>query len=268
MYVCAALIAASSIVSSCKKDDPKDSGNNPTPAEIKCYVTKTKLDNVNHQQYVYNANNRLERINTYAHDGTTIGEHTKITYDGSGRATRIEDYEDTDMTSYTTVEYNSNNMPTKARIYSYQDSTGTMGEVAQLTNVYNGNQVTRTNIYFVSNGVPMLFAYQEYTYANGNIVTEKSYFADEFGKGELTSTTTYTYDNKKNPYMVLNLPIIYGVTAMSNNNVTQSSSLSAMTGSTTTENITYQYNGTGYPTSAVSTTSEGTTTTDMEYNCK
>ncbi|MGZ5281419.1 MAG: hypothetical protein ACXWDO_09415 [Bacteroidia bacterium] len=265
MYVFAALIAASTIVSSCKKDDPEP----PTPTEPKCYIKSTKEDGKNQSQYVYNANNKVEKINNYGQDGTTIEEYTQITYDGNGRATRLDDYVETEMNSYTTIEYNSSNLPTKARIYS-RDSLGGLSEVAQLTNVYNSsNQVTRSNIYFVSNGTPVLFLYQEYTYSSGNVVTEKSYFADEFGNGELTSISDYQYDSKKNPYLLLNIPVLFSGAALSTNNVTSATYKDENGTVTESETYAYTYNGNGYPLTVVTTPSNGTPSTlAIEYTCK
>lgn len=266
MYVCAALIAASTIVSSCKKDpvDPVD----PTPAEPKCYVTNTKENGVNYQQYVYGASNRLEKINTYGQDGTTVEEYSQITYDGSGRATRVDEYVGTDMTGYTTIEYDGSNRPSKARIYA-EDSTGGLSEVAQLTNVYTNNQVTRSNVYFVDNGTPVLFLYQEYSYTSGNIVNEKTYFADAFGQGQLNSTSDYQYDNKKNPYLLLNMPVLFSGAAMSTNNPTSATYKDRNGATTDSETYTYVYNGNGYPTSVTTTPSQGSPyTTEITYNCK
>ena len=274
MYFYAALIAASTLVSSCKPDEPVTPGD--TPAEIKCYVTKEKVtdpDNiVTSSAYIYNSSNKVDKVNTFGNDGTTIENYSQFTYDANGNATQIDEYEGTERTGYTTIEYNSSKLPIKARIYD-KDTLGNLVEVAQLTNTYNASgQATRSDIYFVdNNGDPVPFLYVENTYANGNIVSDKTYIVGASGS-ELNSTTDYTYDSKNNPYLVLNQPILMGNAGMSKNNVVKAIYKDENGMQSGTDTYVYEYTARNYPSKAVLTSEDGgrttTTTTELEYLCK
>lgn len=115
---------------------------------------------------------------------------------------------------------------------------------------------------------PVFWEYWDFYYSNGNMIK-----ADDFSYDSLSRTTTYTYDNKKNPLSEQHLGWFFDFDLfLSNNNIlTEESFNHYLNQVTTTKSMTYEYNEYGYPVEMISSQISPSYTKDetwkFEYLC-
>ncbi|RZL34945.1 MAG: hypothetical protein EOP00_30685 [Pedobacter sp.] len=274
MYVCVALMAATTILSSCKKDpEPVVEEETPPvivkPAEKVCYINTLKANGKLSQKYEYNAAGKLSLINTYGDNGTTIEGYTRYNYDANNRVISIETYEGEDKTEYYTFEYNTNNLISKIHYFN-KNQVGTLAEFYEIRNTYNAaKENTIADLYTIEDGKPAPYGYIEYTYTNGNLVREVEY-AETSGNAMVTRSVDYTYDTKKNPYAAVSvLPAYINGPLVSKNNPTKIVDKDRNGAEESTQTLTYEYTTTNYP-SVINSTStvDPSKTLMVDYTCK
>jgi hypothetical protein len=94
--------------------------------------------------------------------------------------------------------------------------------------------------------------YIEYTYdINGNLTEENLYTVSGSGTAELSITSVYEFDGKRNPFKLISRLMIPGINTNTNNVIkeTQTIHLTAAQGGDITEvtSNSYKYNTNGYP---------------------
>lgn len=260
----AAAVAAASVFSSCKKKE----NENPTPTPEKtCVINKTYDANGKLQaEYMY-AGDKLNKINNYT-DAGEIESTSTASYDASGKVSKVEESSGSGSTTTYTYEYNASGTLGKVTVKDAESE-------AVLSFEYNGTNPelpSRVRITADFMGTPLEVAYQDFTYDDrGNNTQAVSYVLDfQGGSGyKKQTTTTYEYDNKKNPNRALAaimlLPSFSGP-----NNITKEHSVDHSGSSEDTIVTTsYEYNPENYPVKSTRTDSKGESTiTTIEYSCK
>lgn len=115
---------------------------------------------------------------------------------------------------------------------------------------------------------PVFWEYWNFYYSSGNMIK-----VDDFSYDSLWKTTTYTYDNKKNPLSEQHLGWFFDFDLfISRNNILSEESFNYYLNQvTTTKNMTYEYNEYGYPVEMISSQISPSFTKDetwkFEYLC-
>lgn len=226
-------------MTSCSGDD--DSNNSNSNAVL---VTKTVETDAFGDDYV----------SDYFYEGTKVtkithndGSKQVFTYDGD-KLTAIKHYVDADLEQEDKFTYNNaGQLATFVSLdYDFEDAEkavftyNTDGTVS--VSAFSGNLTSQTDLEYTGT----------MTIQNGNITSLSS-------EG---LTATYTYDNKKNPFVNVTSysTLIYAYFEGGVNNILSSTFF----GETTT--YTYQYNSAGYPVTATEEFDGDEYTTTFTYN--
>lgn len=140
-------------------------------------------------------------------------------------------------------EYNGNDQLAKMTY------TTTSGSESSDFSYDASGRINKQNLYWDNAKI----GYIEYNYdSDGNVAEENLYNITSSGGQELSSTTTYEYDGKQNPYRLVSSPLIPGIATNINNITleTRTIHLTSAQGGDKVETIasTYTYNNKGYPT--------------------
>ncbi len=248
------------ILFSCKKEDLSDVGN---PMAVKTQLlSKVLEDNQSSFEYVYNESNLISEVKSRF-------DYTLNHYNSKGQIVTVEYYTNDDILSTDaqvsatalngeglitadngkkistiTYEYNDNDQLIKS---TNTLTTPVSSEYSEFS--YDGkNRISRQTMYWDNAAT----GYIDYSYdGNGNLTSEILYNTQTSGDPELITTTSYTFDNKPNPYKMSGILIIPGTNTNRNNIITQTYTIHLSTDQgpdnvQTTTNI-YQYNSSGYP---------------------
>ena len=218
----------------------------------------------------YNSSKKLINLNiTLVSGGTTATVQERAERNGQGIIQKLilksDFYQQAGFDSVVTVlRYNSGRYTSK--VTSFDLSVVIIKDSVALS--YDGSGKVVSERAFVDDGSNAYEEYRkvEYTYNGNNISTLKTYSFDS-GTSSYTLEEAYTYDQ----YDDKASPLYFGVEAfifdspffISANNILKSS----LTAGGTTENytITYTYNSSGKPLTAVSTIQPGNSTSTGTY---
>ncbi|MBK0403204.1 hypothetical protein I5M27_09420 [Adhaeribacter sp. BT258] len=92
---------------------------------------------------------------------------------------------------------------------------------------------------------PVACSVTQYSYPAAGQIKEEVYSCDMTGNMRLISTTVKQFDNKKNPYMLLNF--YQGITSLSKNNVIAHYETNHNTGRKYNYTYSYEYNEDDFP---------------------
>jgi hypothetical protein len=225
-------------------------------------VAESSEDESSTTVYTYENNKIVKSITTYTDGGQPEVYTSDITYNANGFITEIND--DGEKTVFT---YNTNNEIIKA-----EDVFGTT--IEQRTEFeYASGRIVKVQFYSQTNpGTFVKGEYDVFEYASTsskNPLKIKSYSSN----GNLSSTSEFEYDNKKNP--LVDYPSVMKISALYGDPIENNATKKTWTyaGSTQTEITTsvYEYNSNGFPTKNTETTVWGTETnietTIFTYNC-
>ena len=247
---------------SCKKEDLSDVGN-PVTAKTPL-LSKVLENNQSSYEYVYNDSNLITEVKTRF-------DYTLNHYNSKGQIVTSEYYTNDDIlssdaqvsatamsaeglitadngkkTGIITYEYNDNEQLIKSTNTLTAPVSSEFSEFSYDSN----NRISRQTMYWDNTAT----GYIDYSYdGNGNLISEMLYNTQSSGDPELTTTTTYTFDNQPNPYKMSGILMIPGTNTNRNNIIAETYTihLSADQGSDnvqTTTNV-YQYNSLGFPVS-------------------
>ncbi|MBC3541498.1 hypothetical protein ACFSC6_15790 [Rufibacter sediminis] len=253
------------VFASCSEDDESD----PTPIASDCRITKiTGTEGTSTFTY---ANDRIASFTD-----EELGQIT-VTYGSNGQPTALEFPEGS--IEYVYEDGNTSKLPDGMYMQSEDISgeAGVEGAAMLITYEYNSAKKVISAERFVvmpseePEGSPLVLpmgtAKFEYD-SKGNVISEKEFLPNATTP---SSTTTYTYDDKKNMAASFQ-SLLTGlfIAPPSTNNVLTAE---AKTGSTVNQEEsytnTYEYNSSGYPTKITSKTKSGTTTvSNVEYACQ
>jgi hypothetical protein len=210
----------SSFLLSCSTNSSNDNSNNPSSSDLLPKTIKTVSTT---STFNYNGN-KIISINTG-------GTNRTFSYTGDFISSSI--YSNSSSTSTITYSYLNNLLNTVTGPNNY------------ITFTYSNGVVTENETIGSFKGTYIRY------YSQGNCVKEESYYTSN-GVTTLNGTATYTYDNKNSPYknitgwFALKNPQHSGNCDGVNNPVTYIfKDASGVT--TSSEQITYQYNSQDYP---------------------
>ena len=285
-----------------KEDTPQDQSP-------RCKITsleETYTSGENGQTYTfhdsmtfqYDTNNRLIRFNEEDND------YQQFTYNSSGQLIKIEYFDEGVLEDYGDYTYSGN---TVTLLYTYQDDE--QGWVADDKEVYelnSSNQIVKIEYFNNDEGVWIKRGTIENTWQNGNVVVQSVYRSEQwkgeeksfskrlkqqrkhrtsateiqninFVKGDFIKvrTTTYTYDNKNNPFSsqvafhFLDEDVMFN---SKNNVITETDIRHQDNNETITYTYSYSYNEYDFPSSMdFSYSDEGyssTTVRNFRYQCE
>lgn len=237
-YLIIVLLGSAVIFSSCKKDEEEEEA----PAVIKCYL-KSGTDSEGSYTITYNSSNQATK-----HTNTTKNENTSITWNAGKVSEVVMDSAGNNQMKMT-IGYTGSQIQ-KIKIYQYSGSSWSY--VANMHFVYNtdGKIIEKKT---TDTTDATTYEKEVYTYTGNNITT----IVETDGSGSST-TTTLTYDDKKNPMYGMGLEMFESDFISVNNVLTEVEG-----GNTTT--YTYEYNSNGYPTKSTGSNGDNET---MTYDCK
>ena len=253
---------------SCKKDDDDGGGVNPTPEAKTCYVVKETSSDNSYHEMIYNSDHLINEYNNYISDGT-LSESTKMTY-SDGKVSTLETYKDSNLESRIVFKYIANKVDS---VILYADTLGSLKKVGFYLYHYNGERISSISMYVEFMGQVIEILKNDYIYSGDNVSTKTEY---KMGGGftlELSSTSTYEYDDKINPYRNIGINDLMGDFGfMSKNNITKITIKddSGSIDEENSENFTYEYNSDNYFTKYVKTSFDNSksTTYTLEYDCQ
>lgn len=245
--------------SSCSGDDDS-TPNNPEAQKFLSKVTTVNYANPSNPNtsvvtFDYSSKKQLIKVSSQ-------GRTTSFEYDTTGKLSKTNYYNtDGTITYYTTYTYNGDQLTTAKAIYPNPNANTTMDYT------YNNGKVTATSLCFSSNcTIPST---SSYTYTSDNISTEIS-FSDHIG-GQSTIKRELSYDNKTNPYSLINNSLRMSIAStqfLSQNNYTSEkiSRKDSEGNWVQIQNITYeiQYNSSQLPSKVIGKEANGKTL--IEYN--
>lgn len=229
------LTATVLFATSCKKDQD----NNPSGGDAK--LIKTQTDANSFTTYEYNTSGAISKIN-FTEEGVTGS--MAVAYANNKISTVTGDEVKFDFT------YNGNNVSKIVTTVTDEESDQYGGET---TFTYANNRLSES-IFTAKIGEdtwPMTTVKYEYL-ANGDIKKKNVFLFNVLeDKWELSETTTYEYDDKKNPMYAISAAY-YGLFQLeSAHNVTKEVITDENGAVTTTATYAYTYNSKGYPTKVV-----------------
>lgn len=247
---------------SCKKDPLSDvvgSGNSTV-----LMLSKVLLNNICSNEYLYNDSNLVSeekskidyRMNHYNDNGQLVTseyytDDDILSNDAQISATAINS---TDLVTpengqkggSITYEYNTNAQLIKI---TYSQPTSTGSEYSQFSYDAN-NRINRQTMYWEN----LATGYIDYSYdAKGNLIKEALYNMPSTGVVELITTTSYEFDNSKNPYKLFKKLMIPGIYTNINNIIKETYTIHLQPNqgpdNVQIKTNSYKYNAVGYPVS-------------------
>jgi YD repeat-containing protein len=267
-----ALALSALVLFSCSKEDDKPTTpNDPTnPGSQKCIITsaiETESSGTYEILFDYNGQRQITKA-SYKEDGVLETSTDVFEYNSGGRISKITEMDGTTVDGFTTYTYNSDGLLIRRESH-YSNTTGGQPTLQTIrTYEYDNNKkLVRFNSY--DGATPTVVeGYSTYTYPSSNTATEKSFYSQSSGgTPTLTSTTNYTFDDKKSPQQILG--VFWEDEFVSEHNITREEYISASGGTPDVSTYTYEYNAEGFPTKMTSNYTGSTPDVlNLNYNCK
>lgn len=248
------ILLAFFILNSCEKDLIK-----PVENQDMSLLTREIYSEELFYEYSWNEQNLLS-------ESKSKYFYTSYSYNSSNQLISYDMYEDSRIYSSTsnviqeamerTDWVNPNNTEISARVfYSYENEKLSKIETQRFTTNYQGvstyeqdenGRISKQIFYYEDQPS----GYVEYKYDNsGNLILKQHFYSIE-GKGVLSSTTSYEFDQKKNPYKAFNRLLIPGRYTNENNIVKETLTLNEKIPGVDQVQVSessYEYNRLGYP---------------------
>ena len=259
-----ALITATS----CDKDEDKDED---PPAENKCYIKKELNDDGSYSTFEFNSAHKMILAKEFDDNGSSDGI-TELTYEG-GILKKMEIIDQGVVEEKYEYSYKDGRKDTA---WVYENESGTLKKTGFYLYTFVDENPTKIATYTDPGGIGTYieFEYNEYTYSDNNVTTEKVYAFDLTSmQMELVYTYEYEYDTKKNPYRYIGINnILTDLLFLSNANVTKVTCKDdkGVTVDDESANYVYEYNSNNYPTKITETAfdSSYTDVSMLEYDCE
>jgi hypothetical protein len=251
-----------SIFLSCKKED-LSKGLNPGNTDV-ALLNEVLIDNQCTSSYLYTDSKLIS-------EEKSKFDYTRYTYNNNGQLIKSEFYGNDDVLSTDDQVFESAINGTEwvtpltgklggTITYSYNDNgqliKTTYTRTSDPTSEYSEftydlkNRIGRQTMYWDNSPK----GYIDYTYdSKGNLTREMLYNLPETGVAELSTTTSYTYDNQQNPYRTFYGLMMPGINTNKNNIMKETYTIH-ITPDQGSDNVlvsenTYEYNASGYPVS-------------------
>lgn len=253
---------------SCTKDEDDDNEEG-TPTTT-CYIKKELADDGTYSVVEYNSNHKVVKLLDYDELDQLYGS-TELTYNSEGKVDKVEIYESGLLVTKLEIVYNAQGKLSTADIYN-DDGTG-LAKIAVYEYTFTGDYLTKVSAMVEVFGLTIEGERTEYTYVNGNAVTESFYEFDQTALSlVLKSTAEYEYDTKRNPYRGLGADnIMPDPQFVSNSNITKVTykDNSGTVMDSYSYNFTYEYNTSNYPTKRTETSfdNQDVAVYTMDYDC-
>jgi hypothetical protein len=249
----------STIILSCKKEEPLLVENSGVPL-----LSKVIIDNQPCFEYVYNKTNLISEIKS-------IFYYTIYQYNDKDQIVSTDYYVNYDIlssdpkisaTALTRKEWISPNSSNKAYTINYEYNNSEQlikttysrplsgsSEYSEFS--YDGtNRISRQTLHWDKN----VSGYIDYSYdMEGNLIKEILYYIPLNGIAELSTTTLYVFDNKRNPYNSFRKEMTPGIYTNLNNIIKETYGIHLSDKQGTEKDqvteTTYTYNDKGYPVS-------------------
>ncbi len=259
-----AVLLSTFFLASCNKDDDNDnpSGGSSTPTETRSLVKEIKNNGYLGNKLEY-TNNLLTKVTSYDTTGAEEG-HFIIEY-SNGLAVSAKFYDVSENLEYKIETVISDGKIVKIKEYYDSNDDGELDYAMYDTLFYTNGKITKVESFFVSNGEKS--SYNTFTWT-GNNISERKHYNKDYNNGQfvLTSTDTYEYDSKNNPFYNVGIGVLFrDVELLSENNVTKQTNVSSDNITTVYEN-TIEYNSKSYPTKITETNTANNNSSDVtEY---
>ena len=214
----------------------------------------------NFKKYLYDENGRLVKVES-AFDRSLLSSYRPVEI-----RTEFMTSKNSAMDSYSLYVYDQDGR--LSEIKTYFNETGKDFEYRSFqTFEYESSSIVKVNLFsFILEPKGSLICFNVYTYDDrGNVINEKYYSTYERSEPELTSETSYKYDNYNNPFRIhsdLGYPGLW----TNANNITETNLIRHYEvqgfDKYSTEKRSYEYNSNGYPVKAIFTNSEE----EYQYN--
>lgn len=243
------LLSFAFVFSACDKKDDDDATPN-VGQDAACRMTQLVGDNSTPDVIEYNARGYVTKITSSGND------YILLHYDNNNRLTKMEEFDNGQLDSYSTYTYAGNNI---SKVNWFDDD--------------NSSEGTETLKYDAQNRVVEIlesygsYAYKTvFTYNNQGNVEKREDSED----GVLYNRTVYAnYDDKQRPWSALKgYPFYYD--GSSKNNPGSETSVSVYEGQERPEDVTtytYTYNDKGFPTKIVENYNGQAYTINFTYQC-
>jgi len=197
------LSSSLAFLSSCKKDDPADSGSGST--NTSCYVNTMDLSvfgETAKSTLTYNASNQAIEQSTV--QGADVSG-TLFTYNSAGQMTKSESYDDASKKITSKIEYTyGSNGVTEVKIFADDNGVPTHSETRKYE--YTNGVLSRVNTYLVDMGIDNLYEYELYTMSSlGEVTKIESYEDDGNGNWVAYYRDIYSYSAQSADKFLLGL---------------------------------------------------------------
>jgi hypothetical protein len=245
---------------------------NPNQGTLRRLVTVASGDSTA-VDLSYDASNRLTFYNVTAVDPDE-NAYVRVTRNSAGIVTRYVSNNQGLLSRgldslVTNLFYNTAQSRYTYGLAAYTESGTTYFDSTAYTYNGAGNLTVKTTYLRVGPSPYVPYQKSEYTYAGGNVLSEKYYFINATTNVlDLGFTSNHTYDDKVNPLKLGNeaLILIDDVLFFGNNNVSAINVVDDTDPTNTyTENIAYSYNSANKPASGTATQAGGGGTFSLRY---
>ncbi len=265
---------ALSVATSCNKDDDDndDNGGGENPTSETCYIKKQTSDDGSYIQYSYDANHKLKVYEE--HDSTgAIGSKVEFAYNSDGTLAKFQTFDDAGKLITKMVYSYVGGKISEAELFI--DMGNGLKSFAVYLYTFSANHLSKVEMKMdvLGTGTPIVAGKKEFAYTGDNPTTVTEYTFDAGSMSlKKSSETEYVYDDKKNPIHNVGIDyMFYDVQFISKNNYTKMTVKDdhGAIDKDASENVTFEYNASGYPTKATSSNLSGNRggVMIMEYNC-
>jgi len=191
LLVLVTLSASLTFLSSCKKDEPTDSGSQPNTSTCKVMeIDMTLLGENGKTTFTYNAAGQITETQTKQNADVSGSLYT---YNSAGQVTKIESYEDASKSINNKTEYTYGpNGVMEEKIFADDNGIPTHSETRKYE--YANGVISKVNNYIITNGNESLYDYELYTYnTSGDVSMIVSYEDDGNGNWNAYYRDSYTY---------------------------------------------------------------------------
>lgn len=251
---------------SCKKTE--DPIVEPPVVSGGCVINKMDYGVDGYSLITYNTNNQATSEVSYNEDGTSDGNETFFTYNGSKLLTIISK-NNGNIENKLEFVYGSAETPDSLIIYG-DNGTGTIEPLASYKLTFSSNKLIKAEIYFSYAGQSIVISKTEFTYSDNNVTEVKTYEMDGSFSLALTQTELIQYDSKQNALHGIGLDYFFidiEIPFMSVNNITKYTYKDADgnidQGASYTNVI--EYNTNNYPTKVTSNYDDGSPSDVVNY---
>ncbi len=246
-YLLFLMVAVSLSFVACTEKDGDDDDDGITEVKVDMLVTKvTNATDGSYKEYLYNADNTLKQVLNKDAAEVELPYYDDYSYTNGKLATYIS-YANSAPSTKIIATYDGD----KPKIFKKQSDQGAgLVDDYDIYFTFAGDNLTKLE-YKKDIGTGLVVLVEAtYTYSGTKVskVALKIYDGSALADNDVTE---YSYDSKKNPFMGIGLDYFMGYivnTVPNNMTMTQITSAAGQLNEALSNNVTYQYNFSDYPT--------------------